>query len=126
MKSGSCLWMVPYRGEKRKANPGEWNYSGRISKRTLVIKNREKYLFNATFRLYTSNQPHLDYQGTLFNMEVPEDRVTVIDKTAEKLYRPALDVYYQRNLPNDQTLVFNLSGLITRLTRIGSDQERRI
>ena len=91
---------------KEKGEPGRMELFWQNLQTNFSYQEPEKYLFNATFRLYTSNQPHLDYQGTLFNMEVPEDRVTVIDKTAEKLYRPALDVYYQRNLPNDQTLVF--------------------
>ena len=110
---------------KEKGEPGRMELFWQNLQTNFSYQEPEKYLFNATFRLYTSNQPHLDYQGTLFNMEVPEDRVTVIDKTAEKLYRPALDVYYQRNLPNDQTLVFNLVGTYNKTHSDRIYQERR-
>ncbi|MDD4516436.1 outer membrane beta-barrel protein [Massilibacteroides sp.] len=79
----------------------------------------DKYLFNATFRYHQTNNPHLDYKGKLYNMQQENDVVDMIDKTAEKYYRPALDLYYQRNLKNDQTLVFNLVG-----TYMNSNSER--
>lgn len=70
----------------------------------------EKYLFNATLRYWQSNQPRFDYQGVLSNVADPSDRVSMIDNTASRTHRPALDLYYQRSLKNDQTLVFNLVG----------------
>lgn len=70
----------------------------------------EKYLFNATLRYWQSNQPRFDYQGILSNVADPSDRVSMIDNTASRTHRPALDLYYQRSLKNDQTLVFNLVG----------------
>ena len=67
-------------------------------------------MFSATGRYYTNDQKHWDYRGTLYNVANPADAVYMIDKTAEKIHRPALDLYYQQNLKNDQTLVFNLVG----------------
>ena len=126
MKSGSCLWMVPYRGEKRKANPGEWNYSGRISKRTLVIKNRKSTFSTllsgsipATSLIWITKERYSIWRSR-------KDRVTVIDKNGGENYiAPALDVYYQRNLPNDQTLVFNLVGTYNKTHSDRIYQERR-
>lgn len=73
----------------------------------------EKYLFNATFRYNYGSEPHIDYHGKLYNMEQKEDVVDMIDKSSESYFRPALDLYYQRNLKNEQTLVFNVVGTYT-------------
>lgn len=70
----------------------------------------EKYLFNATLRYWQNNHPRFDYQGVLSNVADPKDQVAMIDNTTSRTHRPALDLYYQRSLKNDQTLVFNLVG----------------
>jgi len=68
-------------------------------------------MFNATFRLYTSNGPHFfDYHGILQNTADATDRIDMIDLNSNIENRPALDLYYQHSLPNDQTLVFNAVG----------------
>lgn len=67
-------------------------------------------MFSATLRYHTNNQPHWDYKGNLYNVADPADAVNMIDKSSNKGHRPALDLYYQHNLKNDQTLVFNLVG----------------
>ena len=70
----------------------------------------DAYLFNATFRYACDANPKMNYRGTLYNVIDPDDRVAVIDNTDQTTSRPALDLYYQRNLKHDQTLVFNLVG----------------
>ncbi|MDR0843647.1 MAG: carboxypeptidase-like regulatory domain-containing protein, partial [Tannerella sp.] len=77
---------------------------------TAYSYQNEKQAFNAAFRYYTSNQPHWDYKGSLYNVANPADAVRMIDQTKEKINRPALDLYYQQLLKNNQTLVFNLVG----------------
>jgi hypothetical protein len=67
-------------------------------------------MLNISFRMYTNNTPHFDYHGTLYNIEHPEDRVLMTDRSANSTLRPALDLYYQENLPRNQTLVLNLVG----------------
>ncbi|MDR0347913.1 MAG: carboxypeptidase-like regulatory domain-containing protein [Tannerella sp.] len=67
-------------------------------------------MFNAVFRYYTNNQPHWDYKGTLYNMANPADAVYMVDNSSFKTHRPALDLYYQHDLKNEQTLVFNAVG----------------
>ncbi|MDR2921118.1 MAG: carboxypeptidase-like regulatory domain-containing protein [Tannerella sp.] len=67
-------------------------------------------MLNATFRYYTNNQPHWDYKGTLYNIDNTADAVYMIDNSSFKTHRPALDLYYQQNMKNDQTLVFNMVG----------------
>jgi hypothetical protein len=77
---------------------------------TAYSYQNDKQVFNAAFRYYTSNQPHWDYEGSLYNVANPADAVRMIDRTKEKINRPALDLYYQQQLKNDQTVVVNLVG----------------
>ncbi|MDR1600959.1 MAG: TonB-dependent receptor, partial [Tannerella sp.] len=74
----------------------------------------DRKIFNASFRLYANRQPHWDYKGVLYNVEDPSDAVEMIDRTAGRESRPALDLYYQHNLPKDQTLVLNAVGTYNR------------
>ena len=74
------------------------------------IQETDKYLFNATLRYWQNNNPRWDYHGILYNVTDPSDKVEMIDKTKQRTHRPALDLYYQMNLKNEQTLVFNLVG----------------
>ncbi len=74
----------------------------------------ENSLFSATFHMYTNNWPHGDYKGTLYNVNDRTDMVNMIDRTKSSLTRPSLDLYYQYNLKNKQTLVFNLVGTYNR------------
>ena len=70
----------------------------------------EKNMFSSTLRYYTNDVPHQDYKGTLYNVANITDAVYMIDNGSYKTHRPALDLYYQRNMKNDQTLVINLVG----------------
>ncbi|MDR1403002.1 MAG: carboxypeptidase-like regulatory domain-containing protein [Tannerellaceae bacterium] len=70
----------------------------------------EQKMFSATVRYYEKNNPHWDYKGSLYNRDNPADGVYMIDRASEQTRRPALDLYYQHNLKNDQTLVLNAVG----------------
>jgi hypothetical protein len=70
----------------------------------------EQRMFNVAFRYYAENQPHNDYNGKLYNMANPDDYVQMFDREKNLTSRPALDLYYQENLKNDQTLVVNVVG----------------
>lgn len=86
----------------------------------------EKYFFNATFRYHQNNNPHTDFRGKLYNVANAEDVVSMIDKTENTGYRPALDLYYQRTLKNDQTLVFNVVGTYNKSNSARIYQENRL
>ncbi|MDF9830049.1 outer membrane beta-barrel protein [Parabacteroides sp. PF5-6] len=92
-------------GESGKLKGG-WQYLSA----TYSFQEPDKRMFNATFRFSYESWPHKDYAGSLYNVADPTDRVYMIDHTADDGSRPALDLYYQENLKNDQTLVFNLVG----------------
>lgn len=74
----------------------------------------EKSMFSATFRLRGNNQPHMDYHGILYNVSDRDDKVDMIDRTRESWMRPSLDLYYQYNLTDKQTLAFNVVGTYNR------------
>ena len=89
------------------------------------IQDPEKYLFNATFRYWNNHKPNWDYRGILSNLENPDDYVDMVDLNSEDNQVPALDLYYQRNLKNDQTLVFNVVGTYNRTSSHRFYQESR-
>lgn len=85
----------------------------------------EKYLFSASFRYWRNNDPIHTYRGTLYNVENPDDRVSMNDLTEELRHRPALDLYYQRDMKNNQTLVFNVVGTYNGSSSLRTYQESR-
>lgn len=89
------------------------------------VQDPEKYLFNATFRYWNNHQPHWDYRGILSNQDNPDDYVDMVDLNSSDNQVPALDLYYQRNLKNDQTLVFNVVGTYSRTSSHRFYQESR-
>lgn len=94
---------------KEAGEPGRMEMRWQHLNGTYSYQN-EKSMFNATFRYYTNTTPHADYKGTLYNVADVSDAVYMIDKASSKMHRPALDLYFQQNMKNDQTLVFNVVG----------------
>jgi hypothetical protein len=91
---------------------GEPGHLGYVSQwlNTTYSYQEDNKMFSATFRYFRNNQPHVDFYGSLYNLANNEDIVRMMDKSSYMGYRPALDLYYQQNLKNEQTLVFNLVG----------------
>ena len=96
---------------------------GEPSKLTLLQQNMnvsyslqasDKSFFSTTFRMYANDQPHWDYKGMLYNTNNETDRIHMKDYTDRNYMTPSLDLYYQHNLKNQQTLVFNLVGTYQR------------
>ena len=80
-------------------------------------------MFNATLRYYTNDERHMDYKGTLYNIANPADADYMTDNSSTKSHRPALDLYYQQNLKNEQTLAFNMVGTYNYTDNTRLDQE---
>jgi hypothetical protein len=85
----------------------------------------DRKIFNATFRLYAANQLHWDYHGILYNVKDETDAVDMIDRTSGSGRRPALDLYYQHNLPAGQTIVLNAVGTYNGTTNSRTYRESR-
>jgi hypothetical protein len=82
------------------------------------LTEKEKYFFNVRFRYSLNNLPYAatDRKSTL-TME--NDTSFVYDHAGEKNQIPALDLYFQRNLKNNQLLIVNVVA-----TYIQSDYAR--
>jgi len=94
---------------REEGQPGHAQLAWQNLNTSYSFQEKDK-MFSATLRYYTNDQPHWDYRGSLYNVSNPSDAVHMIDKSAFKTHRPALDLYYQQNLKKDQTIVFNLVG----------------
>ncbi len=94
---------------KEIGEPGRGNMFWQWLNATYSFQDDNK-MFSASFRYWDNNQRHWDYNGVLLNVANPSDAVSMIDKSANINRRPAVDLYYQQNLKNDQTIVFNVVG----------------
>ena len=74
----------------------------------------DKSYLNATMRMYAYVQPHTDFKSDLYTIERPGYIVDMADLTDRQTYRPSLDIYYQRQLKKEQSLVFNVVGTYIR------------
>lgn len=90
------------------------------------LMDKDNYFFNATLRYnyYDIPNAYSDRNSKLYtsNNNVP---LVISDHSTENTKSPALDLYFQKNLKNDQFLIFNVVGtyIDTRNTR--HYQERR-
>lgn len=78
------------------------------------LQPSEKSMFSAAFRMFSNRMPHQDYQGILYNADDPTDQVEMQDKSNNNNLIPSLDLYYQHELKNKQTLVVNVVGTYIR------------
>jgi hypothetical protein len=100
----------------RRREEGDPGHYQRLQQKLNLTYNclHEKRMFNATVRYNSDDKPHEDYKGKLYSVDSPEDYVRVFDGGKNSSSNLALDLYYQENLENDQTLVVNLVGTNNR------------
>lgn len=77
-------------------------------------QNPDKSYLNVTARMYAYKQPHIDFRSDLYTLERPGYVVEMSDLTDKKTYRPSLDIYFQQQLKNEQSLIFNVVGTYIR------------
>ncbi len=79
-----------------------------------------KYFFNAQVGCRRNDFPNAfeDRKGTLYETDNSDAPLSVYNHTVEKSNSPVIDLYYQRNLENNQQLVVNVVG-----TYIGTDSK---
>lgn len=70
----------------------------------------DKWMFQATLRGNFYGMPKNNFTSYLYPVNDSSDRVLMKDYTSDKRHAPALDLYYQRNLKNKQTLILNVVG----------------
>lgn len=84
------------------------------------LMEKDKYFLNAQLR-YTRNDFPNGYEDRKSKLHTSGSDITldILDHTSEKSNSPALDIYFQQNLMNNQLLIFNIVG-----TYIGTDSKR--
>lgn len=84
------------------------------------LMEKDKYFLNTTFRFNYSDNPNAfsDRRSTLETSYNPIP-LHINDHSSEMYKTPALDIYFQRNLKNEQVLIFNVVG-----TYINSSNKR--
>ena len=73
------------------------------------LVDNDHYYFNATLRYFLSDE---DKGGgkNLYTNNNPEDKTYAWNPNSNSTKRPSLDLYYQRSLPHQQTLILNRVG----------------
>jgi hypothetical protein len=81
----------------------------------------DKYTFNAVWRNNIKNVPHQNETSIINNL------LTARQLTNSNTYSPAIELYYQRILPSQQTLTFNLTGTLIKsdMTRSYTEQTQQ-
>lgn len=101
--------------------PATFNKSRLTSNLNYSLMEKDKYFFNAQLRYNYLDFPagYEDRKSKIYtsDSDIP---LSIYDHTTERTNQPALDLYFQRNLKNDQLLIFNVVGTYigTRNTRI--------
>lgn len=75
------------------------------------LMDKDNYFFNAKFRYNFSDMPnsYSDRKGILATSYNPVP-LSITDHSSDKSNSPALDLYFQKNLKNEQLLIFNVLG----------------
>lgn len=92
-----------YEANKEIGKPTRIKYDNLNFSLNYSFQENDKQLFNVAFRNQYSDTPHSmsDRISTLYQEET---KYTITDLTSSKVVIPSLDMYYQRNLKNKQTI----------------------
>ena len=92
-------------------SPTEFNQKQLNVRLNYSLMEKDKYYFNATIRNNFDDQPYAysDRQSVLYTSNNPVP-LTINDHSTWKSNTPSLDLYYQRNLKNNQLIIFNAVG----------------
>lgn len=89
------------------------------------LNETDKYLFNATLRYNYQDTPNQfsDRKSTIHSSDNPLP-LSITDHSTWRNNSPSLDLYYQRNLKNDQLIILNVVGtyLDSRSSRLYQEQ----
>lgn len=90
------------------------------------LQEKGKYLFNAQFRYTLQDNPagYEDRKSKLYasDSDIP---LSIYDHTKEQNHLPALDLYYQQDMKNNQRLIFNLVGTYIKSNSTRIYQEKQ-
>ncbi|WP_259301024.1 outer membrane beta-barrel family protein [Bacteroides oleiciplenus] len=90
------------------------------------LQEKGKYLFNAQFRYTLQDNPagYEDQKSKLYtsDSDIP---LSIYDHTKEQNHLPALDLYYQQDIKNNQRLIFNIVGTYIKSSSTRVYQEKQ-
>ncbi len=99
--------------------PDKWGQNNSYMQLNYNYQEPNKWFFNATLRGNINGNPKMNFQSLLYPIGNPQQGVNMTDKSSSWEHRPSLDLYFQRNLKNQQFLILNVVG-----TYINSNSER--
>lgn len=90
------------------------------------LQEKGKYLFNAQLRYTLQDNPagYEDRKSKLYTSG-SDAPTSIYDHTKERNHLPALDLYYQQDMKNNQRLIFNLVGTYIKSNNTRIYQERQ-
>jgi hypothetical protein len=88
------------------------------------LQETDKYLFNVRFRNNYNYTPN-DFNDRISTICQNNSPLSIYDHTSAYSNSPSLDIYYQRNLKNNQLLIFNMVGTYIDSKNTRTYQENR-
>jgi hypothetical protein len=88
------------------------------------LQETDKYLFNVRLRSNSNDTPN-ELGDRVSSIIQGEDRLSVYDHSVSKSNSPSVDMYYQQNLKNSQSLIFNIVGTYINTENTRTYQEKR-
>ena len=122
----SCSLRAPIDCPTLTSEPTLFNKKLLTSNLNYSLQEKGKYLFNAQFRYTLQDNPagYEDRKSKLYasDSDIP---LSIYDHTKEQNHLPALDLYYQQDMKNNQRLIFNLVGTYIKSSSTRIYQEKQ-
>ncbi|WP_321518345.1 TonB-dependent receptor [uncultured Bacteroides sp.] len=99
--------------------PDKWAKNWHYMQMNYNYQEADKWFFNATLRGNINADPKMNFKSYLYPTNNPSKGVNMTDRSSSWEHIPSLDLYFQRNLKNQQSLILNVVG-----TYIDSNSER--
>ena len=99
--------------------PDKWAKNWHYMQMNYNYQEGQDWFFNATLRTNVNDNPRTNFKSYLYPTNNPSNGVNMTDRSSSWEHIPSLDLYYQRNLKNKQSLVLNIVG-----TYIDSNSQR--
>ncbi len=90
--------------------PDKWAKNWHYMQMNYNYQEGQDWFFNATLRANVNNDPKMNFKSYLYPINNKTNGVNMTDRSSSWEHIPSLDLYYQRNLKNQQSLVLNVVG----------------
>ena len=90
--------------------PDKWAMNWNYMQMNYNYQQGKEWFFNATLRANINGNPKQNFNSYLYPTNNPSNGVHMTDRSSSWERRPSLDLYYQRNFKNQQSLILNVVG----------------